>query len=249
MLVHNIPVIHRETVDSTNLQAIERCKAGEILPFWIVSQEQTAGRGRAGRQWVSAPGNLYATLAFAPDCAVAKLPQLSFVAAIAVFETLRNWINPASLKLKWPNDCLVEGAKISGILLEVVALEPVQVVLGFGINVRTSPQTATYRTSCLAYYDPTPVAQDVFEELQQRFELFLSLWSRGENFSRISEEWLSRSHSLGSKLIVNSQSSSETGIFRGLNDDGALLLELPDGSTKSIYSGDIAMQHAESSAA
>ena len=114
-------LIHFERIDSTNAEARRLAEGGERGPLWIWSDEQTGGRGRLGRTWVSEPGNLYVTCLFQTAAAVAAVAQVSFVAAIAVHELASNLLPKTSFFLKWPNDVLMDGAKFCGILAEVVA--------------------------------------------------------------------------------------------------------------------------------
>src|SRR6185503_19704129 len=104
-------LIHFERIDSTNAEARRLAESGERGPLWIWSDEQTGGRGRLGRTWVSEPGNLYVTCLFQTAAAVAAVAQVSFVAAIAVHELASDLLPKEKLFLKWPNDVLLDGAK------------------------------------------------------------------------------------------------------------------------------------------
>ena len=118
------PIEAYDELDSTNAEARRLAEQGERGPLWIVASEQTGGRGRHGRQWVSEPGNLYATRLFAIAAEPAVATQLSFVAAVAVREAVTKLFPDISPRIKWPNDLLIDGAKFCGLLPEVVAQSP-----------------------------------------------------------------------------------------------------------------------------
>jgi BirA family transcriptional regulator, biotin operon repressor / biotin---[acetyl-CoA-carboxylase] ligase len=227
------------TVDSTNLYARQQFEAGEPLPFWIQSNEQTAGRGRKGRNWVSVPGNLYASLAFQPGCETAQLPQLALVTSIAVQDTVCNWTPHEYVRLKWPNDCLVNGAKISGILIETLRLSAPAIVIGCGINITSKPEVLDYPVAALRDFDPNVEVASVFDQLCNNLEKWLSVWNNGAAFAEIRNEWLTRARCLGETLSVRDGEKRSVGICRGLNTDGALLLEKSDGTLSRIYAGDV----------
>jgi BirA family transcriptional regulator, biotin operon repressor / biotin---[acetyl-CoA-carboxylase] ligase len=231
--------IHLETVDSTNLHAARLSKHGESLPFWVTSDEQTTGRGRSNHRWISEPGNLYASVAFEPDCAPSQYPQLGLVAAVAVFDTVSKWVGTEKIKLKWPNDCLVEGAKISGILIEALCIPSTAVVVGCGVNVVSKPSNNEYPTTALHDYNTEATTEGVFETLKHQLNKWLAVWGRGSKFSQIREEWLLRAKCDGQRLLVTNGATKLDGTCRGLNTDGALLLEKRDGSIAPVYAGDV----------
>jgi len=136
-----IPIEFLSSVDSTSLEASRRAAAGELGPVWIAAETQTAGRGRLDRDWISPLGNLHATLLMPFDRAVNEASLHSYIAALAVLQMLDPLINDASrLKLKWPNDVLVDGRKICGILLESGGLDGQRwLSVGIGINLRHAP--------------------------------------------------------------------------------------------------------------
>ena len=139
-------------IDSTNEEALRLARAGEPGGAVIWAREQSAGRGRRGRNWVSKAGNLYLSILLRPDAALADAAQLSFAAALAVKNALQrlatNGDGPPPLTLKWPNDVLMSGNKISGILLEGAAAansgpkgaRTEYLVIGIGINLRHHPE-------------------------------------------------------------------------------------------------------------
>jgi BirA family biotin operon repressor/biotin-[acetyl-CoA-carboxylase] ligase len=227
-----IPVRHFDRIDSTNAEAHRMVAQGERGPLWIVAAEQTGGRGRLGRQWVSQPGNLYATRLFTLSAEPAVAAQLSFVAAVAVRQAVSGLFPELDMQIKWPNDLLIGGAKFCGLLPEVIAQPPTTIALGCGINIAHAPQGTPYPVTFLG---SSASVESVFEELDSSLSTCLQIWNEGRGFVSIRERW--SAHALG----LNGSCTTEhgAGIFRGLAGDGALILELPDGNHKPIYSGEV----------
>src|SRR5215470_17355290 len=127
-----VGLIACESVGSTNVEALARARAGERGPLWITARAQTAGRGRRGRQWVSEPGNLYATLLLVDPAPAERAAELSFVAALATHDAIVACAPAlgARLAFKWPNDLLLDGAKVAGILIEAEGTRPLLVAVG-----------------------------------------------------------------------------------------------------------------------
>jgi BirA family transcriptional regulator, biotin operon repressor / biotin---[acetyl-CoA-carboxylase] ligase len=134
-------LIRLDTIDSTNAEALRRAWAGERGPLWIVAERQSAGRGRRGRSWVSPPGNLHATLLVSDPAPAALVPQLGFVAGLALHDAAAAAAPPLAprLALKWPNDLLCGGRKIAGILVEGEGDPVAAAAIGFGVNCREHP--------------------------------------------------------------------------------------------------------------
>lgn len=229
--------------DSTNEEARRQGDAGAAAGLWIVSDEQTKGRGRRGRGWQSPPGNLYSSLLLRPDRPTAEAAQLSFVAALAVRDLATHYLRSDSQVLcKWPNDVLLEGRKYSGILLESVAGpggKPAWVVLGIGINVVFKPAELADAVATLAdYCNPPPEVGEVFTVLSQRFEMWLQRWLE-EGFAPVREAWLSSAHRLGEAIEARLPSETLTGRFAGLDESGSLLLETKAGVRHVIQAADV----------
>ena len=126
---------HHDMLDSTNEEAKRLARAGERGPLWVVAAHQTAGRGRHGREWVSASGNLFATLLL--EAAPRNSPQIGFIAGIAAADVIARYVPDGSVKLKWPNDVLIGGRKVAGILVDRVSDRVV--AAGIGINLSHCP--------------------------------------------------------------------------------------------------------------
>lgn len=226
-----------DEVDSTNAEARRRALAGEPGPLWILAARQSAGRGRRGRSWTSLPGNFMASLLLTTDLPAAWRPRLSFAAALAVHDALGGLLveagrEPSDLKLKWPNDVLLDGRKLAGILLES---EGSGLIVGIGVNLAAAPEgtdrpATALREACAI--DVTP--RDFLSRLSAAF-----LDRRGENFALTRAAWLERAMAPGSPLEVLTGSGRLVGRFAGLDEDGALLLGLADGRMERVSAGDV----------
>ncbi len=180
---------------STNDEALSRIgESGDPGRLWIVAGEQSRGRGRLGRQWRSPPGNLYASLLLVDPSPPALSAQLGFVAGVALASALRKLLDgDKRLKLKWPNDALYDGAKLSGLLLEGVR-RPNGVfgcVIGFGVNCLSSPDDAPYPTASLKSIGAdAPDRATLFSVLSDSVAHWLDVWAGAENFAAIRSAWL-----------------------------------------------------------
>ena len=236
-------------VDSTNAEALRRASAGEAGPLWIRALCQSQGRGRQGREWVSEPGNVYTSLLLTEPVEPGRLTQLSFVAALAVHDAvsscLANEADAGAVTLKWPNDVLLNGAKISGILLESSAIATGRsvVVIGIGLNVRHHPQTTLYPTTHLRDHCAQADVTAVFGALTAAFEARYEQWRGGEGFAQIRELWLERAHGIGEDVQVALPDGPVSGVFEGLSDDGALILRMKDGTEYPVHAGDLFLQN------
>src|SRR5437763_9935908 len=143
-------LIAHDVLDSTNAEALRLARGGERGPLWITARRQTAGHGRRGRSWISAPGNLHATLLLTEVGATECWPQLSFVAALAGHDAIANVATALApgLSIKWPNDLLLHGAKVAGVLIEGESCGAV--ALGIGINCATHPAGTDYPATDLS---------------------------------------------------------------------------------------------------
>lgn len=238
-----IPIVALETVGSTNTEALARARAGEQGPLWIVARMQTAGRGRRGRQWVSEPGNLYASLLLSDAAPPALAAGLCFVAALALHDALldtAHGLAPDRLRLKWPNDLLLDGQKVAGILVEGTSVDGRNAtVVGFGVNCRHHPQDAAYAATDLAAAGFAVTPEMLLMALGARMAARLEEWARGENFAAIRAAWLARASGVGSEIEVRLADRTVPGTFETLDAGGALILARRDGGRETIAAGDI----------
>lgn len=208
--------------------------------MWIVAEEQGAGRGRLGREWISARGNLYSTLLLPVAAAPADVPQIAFVVALAVHDVVAGLCPSSTVKLKWPNDCLLSGGKVAGILCETVGRG--LVAIGCGINVAHAPQGLAYETSHLTMGNPLVSVADAFTDYQTALARRLMQWDEGRGFAAIAVDWQSRALGLGETVQVNQSGTVRSGRFAGLASDGALRLQKPDGTLENVYAGDVSLR-------
>lgn len=229
-------------IDSTNEEARRRAQKGEAGPLWISAARQTAGRGRRGRVWIAPPGNLSATLLIRPNRPAIECAQLSFAAALAVADVLAPYKMAGAISLKWPNDVLAAEKKIAGILLESESGSggtAAWLAIGIGINLAAYPDdTELPATALHALGAMPPSPNDALLDLAAAFAKWYEAW-RGEGFLPIREAWLSRAHGLGRRIRVRLVREEITGVFRDIDDAGALILGLPGGVTRAISAGEV----------
>jgi BirA family transcriptional regulator, biotin operon repressor / biotin---[acetyl-CoA-carboxylase] ligase len=232
-----VRLIAQEVIGSTNTEACGLARAGERAPLWITARAQTAGRGRRGNLWISEPGNLYASLVL-PGVPPGRAGELAFVAGLGVFDAIAE-LAPriaARLALKWPNDVLLGGAKLAGILIEA---EADWAVIGIGINCAHHPQETTQPATDLASAGAPLSVERVFEQLSKTMLVRLRQWADGAGFSAIRSDWLIRAAGVGKDIRVRLPAKELAGQFHGLDETGHLLLRLPDGSIQAVSSGEI----------
>lgn len=223
-----------DEIGSTNDEAAARARAGAPEGTFVVARTQTAGRGRQSRYWHSRAGNLYCSLLLRPLAPIARFGEISFIAALAAGETVGHF--GADWALKWPNDVLVNGKKIAGLLLES---EPGWLIIGMGINLAHAPEIPDKPTTCLSAEGPLITAEQALLVLQDRFGFYYDLWQK-QGFAPIREQWLAHAANLGKPLIARLASTKEEqGVFETLDVDGALLLRTSDGQIRRVLAGDV----------
>src|SRR5215475_10831367 len=229
-----------ETLGSTNAEALARARAGERGPLWISAKTQSAGRGRRGSQWVSPPGNLYATLLLTEPAPASQAPQLSFVTALALHDAIANCapqVGPL-LKLKWPNDLLIGHAKVAGILIEGESEPIFAVAVGIGVNCASHPSNTAYPAVDLADAGAVVAPEALLAALSAAMQERLEHWNRGHGFAAVRADWLKRAAGLGEALQVRLPEREVSGRFQGLDDTGRLLLEQA-GTVTAITAGEV----------
>ena len=227
-----------DTIGSTNAEGLARAGAGERGPLWIVARQQSAGRGRRGRVWVSEPGNLYASLVLTDAAPPERFPELSFVAALALYDTLSGFAPglSARLALKWPNDLLIDHSKLAGILVEG---EGSTVVIGIGVNCIHHPDGTEFPATDLAAVGVRATPEHLFTPLSAAMASRLAQWDRGAGFAAIRSNWLARARGLGKPIRVALAEQELTGQFETIDQGGRLVLRLADGAMRAITAGDV----------
>jgi len=225
-----------ETI-STNDDVAALARAGEPEGLWLRAERQTGGRGRQGREWHSPPGNLYASTLVRLRSGDPAAPLLALVAAVALQEVAAAYAPRADIRIKWPNDLLVGGAKLSGVLLERIEDA---VIIGFGVNLSEHPEglsrpSISFRAISGAAPDPAAFLDD----LAAAFARWLGRW-RTEGLAPIRNRWLAAAHPPGTALSTSNASGARVeGLFEGLDETCALRLRLADDSTHVIHAGDV----------
>jgi len=236
-----------DRVGSTNDIARELARAGKPDRTLLWAREQTAGRGRRGRVWHSPPGNLYLSLILRPDVPAVRAAQLGFVTALALGDALIDVAGRAlDPRCKWPNDVLVAGRKIAGILLESETSVTGQVdfvVIGVGVNIVTMPEDVEYPATSLAAEGVSGVtAAALVAAFARRLDRWERRWRRA-GFAPVRNAWLDRAAGLGEDIRVRLERSTLVGRFLDLDEDGALVLDGPDGARR-IAAGEVCPIHA-----
>ena len=240
-------LIFHEDINSTNTEALRLAAQGEDSGLWVWAARQSAGKGRAGRDWVSPPGNLFASLLLRPRVPLATVLQLSLVAGIAAHDALTGLVREQGrqldIRLKWPNDILLGEAKLGGILLESAsgvagAAEPA-VVIGTGVNLAYAPDNLDRPVASLAGAG-CPVAPDAaFAALAWATAEWIARWQNGIGFDIIRAAWAERAQPVGQPISVNLGTGRISGTFLGIDEAGALRLSLASGEERRILAGDV----------
>lgn len=229
-----------DTVDSTNEEARRLIETGERGPLWIVAARQTRGRGRLGRDWVSPSGNFYGSFIHSEFSDVSVAPQLGFVTGVAVIRALRDAAGPQDFQLKWPNDMLLERAKLGGILLECVnAGAAPTAIIGVGLNIVSAPTDTPYPATALAALGANaPTRETFFARFSDALAETLELWNGGEGFSAIRAEWVRYASGLGETIRVALAHETLEGRFDSIDAAGRLVLETASGR-RGVEAGDV----------
>ena len=238
-------VERHDSVGSTNSVAFDKARAGDPGNIWIVAGEQTAGRGRRGRDWTSPRGNLFASYLLVDPEPRERIAELPLLAAVALAEAIDKCANTHHMaKLKWPNDLLVDGAKLSGILLEAETLADgrMALVLGLGVNCVSHPPESLYPCTDLASLGFVVTAERLHEQLCRCMEEWLSRWRQPAGFEAVREAWLRRAAHRGKIITVRNGDREITGLFRDLDGRGHLVLSLENGQRETIFAGDVFLQ-------
>lgn len=242
------PAAWFDALDSTNAEARRRAEAGWTDPVWIAARRQTAGRGRRGREWESPTGNLYATLLTLTDKPPAEAAQVSFVAALAVNEFVDGWMIHAGdfetrSRVKWPNDVLIDGRKVSGILVESGRAPDgrLWLAVGVGVNLAQAPVAPERPATRLADWlrgVPPPSPEEALHSLAGAYAGWSTPWER-HGFKIIRSAWLDKAYGMGRPCTARLGAETIEGVAEGLDASGALQLRLPSGALRSIAAGEV----------
>lgn len=216
-------------------------EGGEPEGFAVQALAQTGGRGRHGNQWVSPMGNLYISLLLRPACKADEAGQIAFIVALALSRAMDEFIDAAHIKtLKWPNDILIDGKKVSGILLES-SIENGRceyLIAGVGVNILAAPEGGIGLDAVKCNAVPIHPFRDRF---LAHLSDYMDEW-RSRGFSALRDEWLAQAHGLNEPMSIRLPEVTYEGIFRGIDTAGGLLAEI-GGEIKRFTSGDVHFTH------
>ncbi len=238
----NINILSFDSIDSTNTEAIKQARKGADEGLCVIARQQTAGRGRQGRRWVSDPDSgLYFSIVLRPRLDMRLLPLVTLMTGVAVFDTLLEYeIRP---DLKWVNDLLVNEKKIGGILAEAVETPSgLAVIVGIGVNLtsRNFPdEIAATATSIEAEAGKRPAAEDLAQTLTKYLVYFYEFLKRGET-SVILDHWRDgSSYYMGKSVRILHDGITLEGVTDGLEENGALRVKTANGSVRIVQAGDV----------
>ncbi|MFN7113116.1 MAG: biotin--[acetyl-CoA-carboxylase] ligase [Alphaproteobacteria bacterium] len=229
-----------EQTGSTNDDAKTLARQGAAEGSIVQALCQTAGRGRQGNQWMSQPGNLYMSMILRPQVSAAQSGQLSFLAAVALAQTVQGLLPPsADIALKWPNDLLIDGRKAAGILLETESASGDGLidwlVLGMGLNLCHAPAGAISLLEAGAENTDVAAARDF---LAGNVLMLYRRWQQ-EGFSAIRSAWLERAAHLGKTIRIRLPGEDFHAVFDGIDAQGALEITMEGGAKRVIASGEV----------
>jgi BirA family transcriptional regulator, biotin operon repressor / biotin---[acetyl-CoA-carboxylase] ligase len=232
-----VKIFHFETLDSTQDKAKEFLSSGMELPFTIYADMQTKGRGRSGNEWVSQQGNLLTSLVIPLKNIHAKnAGQYSFLTAVALMDCFSDYGVSHAVN-KWPNDILVDGKKIAGILLEsdigadgfITAL-----IIGIGVNLASAPEGAV----CINDLTGDMISSsDFLKQFVKQLNTQM-LYMEQSGFSPIRQKWIDNAYGIGQLIKIRLPHETFHGTFIGLDEEGALLVNV-DGKPCKVYSGEV----------
>jgi BirA family biotin operon repressor/biotin-[acetyl-CoA-carboxylase] ligase len=226
------------TTPSTQDMVRALAETGEPEGLAIQSLIQTSGRGRHGNEWSSPMGNLYMSLLLRPECKAGEAAQMAFVTALALSDAIDRVITDGPKKtLKWPNDVLIDGRKVSGILLETKIGAHGRIdylIIGTGVNIFAPPPDAASLDTVKKDRIAVNIFRDIYlERLQDRY----TGW-RNKGFAPIREAWLKQAHGIDENMKIRLPEITYEGVFRGIDEHGALIAEV-DGVRRAFSAGDV----------
>ena len=244
-----------DSVGSTNAEALAYARRGDRGRLWVVAHEQTAGRGRRGSRWLGARGNLAASCLLTLDRTPALTATLGFVAGLSLHDALAEvapgvtaeialdgaHATAARFALKWPNDVLADGAKLSGILLESekTGSGATAVVIGIGVNVVSSPGGLAYKTACLRDLGARCSAETLFTSLTGHWCRYETMWDEGRGLAEIREAWLRRAAGLGEPVALALAGEVTRGIFETIDGECRLVVRTDSGARVHVSAGEV----------
>jgi len=245
-LVNDYHLLTYQQLDSTNDEARRLAEGGGAHGAFIWALNQVDGRGRRGNDWVSQKGNLFVSALLQPQCDLNILPQLSFVAAAAAHASVAPVLPASDLKLKWPNDLMLSGEKLAGLLLESFETKDEETgetkrwaVVGLGMNIENAPANLEKPATCLRHAGVELIsAKIVLSRFIHHFVEWYELW-QDDGFAPIKKYWMNYALHKEEPMEILTGDEFYTGTFDGLDDSGNLLLKEKDGTIKTITAGEV----------
>ena len=229
-----------DSLESTNEEAKSFCRYPHRQTV-IQAKTQTAGRGRRGRSWISENGNLFFSLVFEFD--IKNIGSIVLISALSIAQAIEKIAPKSNIRLKWPNDVLLNGAKLSGILLEKG--DGAYIIVGIGVNIVSSPKhNMLYNATSLLEENINISADEFLKKFLIEFNKNLEL-IKANKLSQLRQDWLTRSIGLGEKVTIKQENATKEGIFIGIDDSMALLLQQND-TTHKIMVGDLFLKKEHS---
>ena len=240
----NFTILRFDQLESTNTEALNQAKRGADEGLCVVARQQTAGKGRHGRTWISAKdAGLYFSVVLRPKIEMRFLPLITLMTAVAVHDTIEN-LYKIDCDIKWANDIHVGGKKICGILAETCETSKgLAVIVGIGINLKSSnfpPEIAGIATSIEAETDEKPNTENLLENLTRLFAQFYKILQTSNGAKKIRQDWTERSsYAFGKSVKVILENETIYGTTRGIEENGALCVEIDAGEIRVIHAGDV----------
>lgn len=239
-----------DSIGSTNTEAMARARDGERGPMWFVTPEQTAGRGRRQRAWVAPRGNLASSVLEVMDITPAVAATMSFAFGLAHEAALQQVSIEVNLRLagadrldyrlKWPNDILVRGQKLCGLLVEAEAVTGgLAVVAGIGTNIIAAPEGTPTPATSLSTLGVHVGAEELFKALAESWVEFRGIWDNGRGFGDIRTAWLERAWGVGGPVAIKAGTGVVEGTFDTIDDTGCLIVRTADGRRTPITAGEV----------
>ncbi len=239
----NFTILRFDTLESTNNEARDQAKVGAAEGLCIVARQQSAGRGRNGRNWISEKdAGLLFSIVLRPKFETQYIPLITLAAGVAAFDSLSSLgIEP---DIKWVNDIIVGGNKISGILAETVETPTgLAVILGVGINLRSynfPPEIAEIATSVEAETLERADGASLLERFTKRFSDIYAVLSQSNGSAKILELWTERStYDSGKAVEIKLENETFKGVTEGLEPNGALRVRMENGDLRIVTAGDV----------
>ena len=238
-------IVNYVSTDSTNAEALRLIQNGCLDDYVITADQQTQGKGSKGRNWQSLLGNLHASILLRSQTTPIQNQQLPFLVSNAVYSTLNYFAKKdkvnVNIKQKWPNDVLINGKKVAGILLEShTHNQQNYLIIGIGINILASPEQANFPASSLVNEGIILQHTDeLLNVLMLEFRRLYQQWCIDYSFKVIRQQWLKRAYNLNKVITIDDGHCKVSGIFKDLDFSGSLVLQMPDQTLRSFVVGDL----------